>query len=687
MRPGSYGSGTSLRNPSGHFSGGSGGAGAGGSGNGGPSFGFDMQLHQQHPQAQGSRRKFGDGSGMEEDDQARYYPGKKRKASTRTDDEEDPDDQDQDDDDENDNENDDDVGSMNGGNHGSSSHSYSHSHSRGGKRTSRGLSSGAGDNISKDSHEEKTHPSRPKKPSNSNGNGTGKERPGRGKGMRRGARACTNCRRGKNRCEGDDPCLRCKAQGLECVFAKPAPKPQGQNGNGNTIGGGSNGMAGGSGQQNQFSQQQQLRVMNNMHMNPGMSMVLNGVNAGNGMQQGWGNSNSMGDPEGRFMHIESSVNHLAASQNQMQSTLSQILSALSNNQMNNGMSHSSAPQLQFAQPSPPRNNGMGSANSQGSMSIGHQRDMSGADLYGMNHLAPPDTGESARLDPFSPGTVAALTEVAVANGFTGAGTGLGRDEGAMDNNEVERNSVPRSGSMNGNRVLRDDDGFAWPAPPVPKSAIAKIEDDVELESKPKIYPKLPGFKPPPHRYANYGLVVSSTAASSDDESEDTLPRSSLNAPIEALHQLANAADQAAKENAQFEAENRRQGFLSPPRVLQNQLKFKRMKKPDPAPRNAFPDVVTKGLVAPEEARELWDMSVACQDRSGTNEQLNICQTDSSRDVIISSHCSTRITTNTLALFREHLSALMVYSQSLPRFVRVQVSTHSTGFANALADIS
>ena len=37
----------------------------------------------------------------------------------------------------------------------------------------------------------------------------------------------------------------------------------------------------------------------------------------------------------------------------------------------------------------------------------------------------------------------------------------------------------------------------------------------------------------------------STAPSSDDESEDTLPRSTLNAPIEALQGLANAAAEAA----------------------------------------------------------------------------------------------------------------------------------------------
>lgn len=77
----------------------------------------------------------------------------------------------------------------------------------------------------------------------------------------------------------------------------------------------------------------------------------------------------------------------------------------------------------------------------------------------------------------------------------------------------------------------------------------------------KSFPPLPGFAPPvsknamialifthwtfqPHKYATYGIVPS-TAPSSDDESEDTLPRSSLNAPIEALQGLANAAAEAA----------------------------------------------------------------------------------------------------------------------------------------------
>jgi hypothetical protein len=39
-------------------------------------------------------------------------------------------------------------------------------------------------------------------------------------------------------------------------------------------------------------------------------------------------------------------------------------------------------------------------------------------------------------------------------------------------------------------------------------------------------------------------------------------------------------------------------------------------KPDPTPRNPFPDVVTKGLVDEVEARELWDMWVHVRCCSG-----------------------------------------------------------------------
>ncbi|KAF9038300.1 hypothetical protein BDZ89DRAFT_1090554 [Hymenopellis radicata] len=105
------------------------------------------------------------------------------------------------------------------------------------------------------------------------------------------------------------------------------------------------------------------------------------------------------------------------------------------------------------------------------------------------------------------------------------------------------------------------------------------------------FPPLPGFAPPPHKYATYGIVPS-TAPSSDDESEDTLPRATLNAPIEALQGLANAAAEAAAAPS-----------AQPPRV-------KKRKRAEPIPRNAFPHVVEKGLVTDSEARELYNIFFA-----------------------------------------------------------------------------
>jgi hypothetical protein len=96
------------------------------------------------------------------------------------------------------------------------------------------------------------------------------------------------------------------------VFAKPPPKVG--NSNSNSLQQQLNGN--GNGSQMQQNQSGQLR-MNGMGMGMGLGMGIGGM--GTGIQGGW---NSAGDPEGRFMHIESSVNHLAASQNQMQSTVS-----------------------------------------------------------------------------------------------------------------------------------------------------------------------------------------------------------------------------------------------------------------------------------------------------------------------------------------------------------------------------
>ncbi|KAJ3748730.1 hypothetical protein DFH05DRAFT_1388734 [Lentinula detonsa] len=124
-------------------------------------------------------------------------------------------------------------------------------------------------------------------------------------------------------------------------------------------------------------------------------------------------------------------------------------------------------------------------------------------------------------------------------------------------------------------------------PPPPSQAVGRPFE----EDRGDKFPPLPGFAPPPHKYATYGIIPS-TAASSEDESEDTLPRATLNAPIEALQGLANAAAEAAAVPS-----------ASAPRV-------KKRKRAEPIPRNAFPHVVEKGLVADSEARELYNIFFA-----------------------------------------------------------------------------
>ncbi|KAI3618952.1 hypothetical protein WG66_000567 [Moniliophthora roreri] len=221
---------------------------------------------------------------------------------------------------------------------------------------------------------------------------------------KRGARACTACRKGKNRCEGEAPCRRCQLSGTPCIFEKPEKK------NVQALSG------------------------------PGIERLSR--------------------LEGQYLVMQS---HMIG----MQSTLERILSIV-----------------------------------QG------QAQASGAPMFPPNHAAGPS-------------------------------------------HEQTRNGDDRT----------------------------------------RAFPPLPGFAPPPHKYATYGIVPS-TAPSSDDESEDTLPRATLNAPIEALQGLANAAAEAAAAPS-----------ASPPRV-------KKRKRAEPIPRNAFPHVVEKGLVADSEARELYNIFFA-----------------------------------------------------------------------------
>ncbi|KAH9839381.1 uncharacterized protein C8Q71DRAFT_704427 [Rhodofomes roseus] len=232
---------------------------------------------------------------------------------------------------------------------------------------------------------------------------------------KRGARACTACRKGKNRCEGESPCRRCQLSGTPCVFEKPEKKN---------------------------------------------AQVLSGAS-----------TERLSRLEGQYLVMQSQMIG-------MQSSLDRILSAIiQQSQATSALVQQSVYTNGGPSAIPPIRNGM--------------------DMYG------------------SPG--------------------------------------PSDG------------------PPVRQN---------------RSFPPLPGFAPPPHKYATYGIVPS-TAPSSDDESEDTLPRATLNAPIEALQGLANAAAEAAAAPS-----------ASPPRM-------KKRKKAEPTPRNAFPHVVEKGLVSDSEARELF----------------------------------------------------------------------------------
>ncbi|CUA66751.1 Protein priB [Lentinula edodes] [Rhizoctonia solani] len=252
---------------------------------------------------------------------------------------------------------------------------------------------------------------------------------------KRGARACTACRKGKNRCEGESPCRRCQMSGTPCIFEKPEKK--------NQVNGNTNGAA-----------ERVSRL------------------------------------EGQYLMMQSQIIG-------MQSSLDRILSAIQSQNATQVYAHSTIP------PTPQ------SASTHPSMS------------------------ESPREGP----------------AFT-------------------------------------------PQPIVPSSSRDSYYDEDRSPPRKK-WPALPGFAPPPHKFATYGIVPS-TAPSSEDESEDTLPRSALNAPIEALQGLANAAVEAAAGPS-----------LSPRRDVYNRVK--KRKRVEPIPRNAFPNVLEKGLVREDEARELYNI--------------------------------------------------------------------------------
>jgi hypothetical protein len=186
----------------------------------------------------------------------------------------------------------------------------------------------------------------------------------------------------------------------------------------------------------------------------------------------------------------------------------------------------------------------------------------------------------------------------------------------------------------------------------------------EQQQPAREFPKLPGFAPPDHQFGTYGIIPVASAAPSPARSrassvsatsESGLAHDTLTAPIEALEALANAADQAAsiaeKAGRRDDSSDEERKQKKRKRVTIDakniQLRVKKKTKPDPTPRNPFPDVVTKGLVREEEARELWDLYVTSR-----RIQLTV---DSSRAVITLYPYGTNLTTPTSRTWSEHHS--------------------------------
>ncbi len=202
----------------------------------------------------------------------------------------------------------------------------------------------------------------------------------------------------------------------------------------------------------------------------------------------------------------------------------------------------------------------------------------GQPFYG--NTLPPLGGNNQSM-PFSPATNDIINQVVgQSSGFQSGTQAHYRPTEYGDGSNTTRYTPRRNNGV----TFADhggDSGTAYSRSPKAEPRWTS-ETDGRGDSPARKFPKFHGFAPPPHRYAQYGLMVASTAPSSEDESEDTLPRGTLDAPIEALQALANAADQAAQdEKAQQAGGN---GFLSPPRVLQNRSKLKKRKRPEPTPR-------------------------------------------------------------------------------------------------------
>ncbi|WVR05573.1 hypothetical protein IAU60_002592 [Kwoniella sp. DSM 27419] len=398
--------------------------------------------------------------------------------------------------------------------------------------------------------------------------------PSAGPTAKRGSKACVACRRGKNRCEWDpsgseNSCRRCLLNGTACVFEKPAEK---------------------------------------------------GARARNSSVAA---SESLGGAENRVTSLEKSVQTLTQSQDQIQSTLQQILAMLPGSQGQIPTPTSSLP------PFP-------------------------SHYQGAPAGVPPSSIFPTSVSPpsiFSAGP--GDGSVRPQNGNRNNDQGYGQSDEMMIH-AYTHTGTSRPRSPQNIASGRGERGYGSASKARPQSGD---------------FPKLPGFAPPNHQFGTYGVIPlpsappspsrsrnsSRSSSSHSATSSSALRQETLTAPIQALQALANAADQIAKTSpdqrmaedasrgderdadgsrrryapGQMDAEDdedqdrragdrdgaedegergrdrkrKRVGFDSKPVPF----RVKKKKRPDPTPRNPFPDVVTKGLVSEEEARELWDV--------------------------------------------------------------------------------
>ncbi|OBZ68053.1 hypothetical protein A0H81_12031 [Grifola frondosa] len=130
------------------------------------------------------------------------------------------------------------------------------------------------------------------------------------------------------------------------------------------------------------------------------------------------------------------------------------------------------------------------------------------------------------------------------------------------------------------------------APPVCPLALCEAMTDSLLR-----------FRFVPHRHATYGLVPNTTP--SDDESEDTLPRSTLNPPIEML-QASPTPLRRLPPPRPIPLPGESLCHVAPADCSHELSRFKKRKRAEPTPRNAFPHVVENVRVFyPRSAAQSW----------------------------------------------------------------------------------